>query len=185
MPAPIKLLALRPGSTGAGWQEWQVDFALVGLAGPAGEPVVVTVAPRAPLDRPDRALAEAWVLLARLATRLAFATEAQVRGARLLGGAPEAARPEGDGDLVRLAERGKNPRQHFSCCWPGSDAASARAAGDGDGWSAACLRARASGSPWLVSAWGHRKAAGNVMSPRGYRGFRAKPCRSTPDPGPP
>ena len=83
MPAPIKLLALRPGSVGAGWQEWQVDFALVGLAGPAGEPVVVTVAPRAPLDRPDRALAEAWLLLARLATRLAFAAEAQVRGTPL------------------------------------------------------------------------------------------------------
>jgi hypothetical protein len=43
---------------------------------------VVTVAPRAPLDRPDRALAEAWVLLARLATRLAFA-EARVRGTPL------------------------------------------------------------------------------------------------------
>jgi hypothetical protein len=71
---------LRPGSVGAGWQEWRVDFALVGLAGPAGEPVVVTVHPRASLDRPDRALAEAWVLLARLATWLAFAAEAQVRG---------------------------------------------------------------------------------------------------------
>jgi hypothetical protein len=83
MPAPIKLLALRPGSLGAGWQEWHVDFSLVGLAGPAGEPVVVTVAPRAPLDRPDQALAEAWLLLARLATRLAFAAEAQVRGTPL------------------------------------------------------------------------------------------------------
>jgi hypothetical protein len=31
MPAPIKLLALRPGSVGAGWQEWHVDFALVGI----------------------------------------------------------------------------------------------------------------------------------------------------------
>ena len=41
MPAPIKLLALRPGPVGAGWQEWHVDFALVGFAGPAGEPVVV------------------------------------------------------------------------------------------------------------------------------------------------
>jgi hypothetical protein len=83
MPASIKLLALRTGSVGAGWQEWHVDFALVGLAGPAGEPIVVTVQPRAPLDRPDRALAEAWLLLARLATRLAFAAEAQVRGTPL------------------------------------------------------------------------------------------------------
>jgi hypothetical protein len=83
MPAPIKLLALRPGSIGAGWQEWHVDFGLVGLSGPAGEPLVVTVDPRAPLDRPDRALAEGWVLLARLATRLAFAAEAHVRGTPL------------------------------------------------------------------------------------------------------
>ena len=53
MPFPVKLLALRPGSAGPGWQEWHVDFRLMDLSGPAHEPVVVTVRPRAPLDRPD------------------------------------------------------------------------------------------------------------------------------------
>jgi hypothetical protein len=80
MPAPIRLLALRPGSAGPGWQEWHVDFVLPGLSGPAHERVVVTVRPRAPLDRPERALAEAWMLLARLATDLAVVAEAHARG---------------------------------------------------------------------------------------------------------
>ena len=53
MPLPVKLLALRPGSAGPGWQEWHVDFRLMDLSGPAHEPVVITVRPRAPLDRPD------------------------------------------------------------------------------------------------------------------------------------
>jgi hypothetical protein len=82
MPAPIKLLALRPGSLGAGWQEWHVDFALGGLSGPAHERVVVTVRPRAPLDRPDQALSQGWLLLARLATGLAVVAEAHARGTR-------------------------------------------------------------------------------------------------------
>lgn len=56
MPLPVKLLALRPGSAGPGWQEWHVDFRLMDLSGPVHEPVVVTVHPRAPLDRPDQAL---------------------------------------------------------------------------------------------------------------------------------
>ena len=34
MPFPVKLLALRPGSAGPGWQEWHVDFRLMGLSGP-------------------------------------------------------------------------------------------------------------------------------------------------------
>jgi hypothetical protein len=80
MPAPIELLALRPGSAGPGWQEWHVDFALGGLSGPAHEPVVVTVRPRAPLDRPDQALSQGWLLLARLATGLAVVAEAHARG---------------------------------------------------------------------------------------------------------
>jgi hypothetical protein len=45
MPVPVKLLALRPGSAGPGWQEWHVDFRLMDLSGPAHEPVVVTVRP--------------------------------------------------------------------------------------------------------------------------------------------
>jgi hypothetical protein len=45
MPLPVKLLALRPGSAGPGWQEWHVDFRLMGLSGPAHEPVMVTVRP--------------------------------------------------------------------------------------------------------------------------------------------
>jgi hypothetical protein len=80
MPLPIKLLALRPGSAGPGWQEWHVDFRLIGLSGPAHEPVMVTVRPRAPLDRPDQALSEGWLLLARLATDLAVVAEAHARG---------------------------------------------------------------------------------------------------------
>ena len=80
MPAPVELLALRPGSAGPGWQEWHVDFGLGGLSGPAHERVVVTVRPRAPLDRPERALAEGWMLLARLATDLAVVAEAHARG---------------------------------------------------------------------------------------------------------
>ena len=80
MPAPVRLLALRPGSAGPDWQEWHVDFALGGLSGPAHEAVVVTVRPRAPLDRPERALAEGWLLLARLATDLAVVAEAHARG---------------------------------------------------------------------------------------------------------
>ena len=80
MPAPVRLLALRPGSAGPGWQEWHVDFAPGGLSGPAHDRVVVTVRPRAPLDRPERALAEGWMLLARLATELAVVAEAHARG---------------------------------------------------------------------------------------------------------
>ena len=80
MPAPIELLALRPGSAGPGWQEWHVDFALRGLSGPAHERVVVTVRPRAPLDHPEQALAEGWMMLARLATDLAVVAEAHARG---------------------------------------------------------------------------------------------------------
>ena len=80
MPAPVRLLALRPGSAGPGWQEWHVDFALGGLSGPAHEPVVVAVRPRAPLDRPDQALSQGWLLLARLATGLAVVAEAHARG---------------------------------------------------------------------------------------------------------
>ncbi len=80
MPAPVRLLALRPGSAGPGWQEWHVDFALQGLSGPAHERVAVTVRPRAPLDRPDQALSQGWLLLARLATDLAVAAEAHARG---------------------------------------------------------------------------------------------------------
>jgi hypothetical protein len=80
MPFPVKLLALRPGSAGSGWQEWHVDFRLMGLSGPAHEPVVITVRPRAPLDRPDQALSEGWMLLARLATDLAVVAEAYAHG---------------------------------------------------------------------------------------------------------
>ncbi len=80
MPAPVRLLALRPGSAGPGWQEWHVDFALQGLSSPAHGPVVVTVRPRAPLDRPDQALSQGWLLLARLATELAVVAEAHARG---------------------------------------------------------------------------------------------------------
>jgi hypothetical protein len=80
MPAPVRLLAPRPGSAGPGWQEWRVDFALGGLSGPAHERVVVTVRPRAPLDRPDQALSQGWLLLARLATGLAVVAEAHARG---------------------------------------------------------------------------------------------------------
>ena len=80
MPLRVKLLALRPGSAGPGWQEWHVDFRLMDLSGPAHEPVVVTVHPRAPLDRPDQALSEGWLLLARLATDLAVVAEAHARG---------------------------------------------------------------------------------------------------------
>ncbi len=80
MPAPVRLLALRPGSAGPGWQEWHVDFALQGLSGPAHERVVVTVRLRAPLDRPDQALSQGWLLLARLATDLAVVAEAHARG---------------------------------------------------------------------------------------------------------
>jgi hypothetical protein len=58
MPLPVKLLALRPSSAGPGWQEWHVDFRLTGLSGPGHESVVVSVRPRAPLDRPDQALSE-------------------------------------------------------------------------------------------------------------------------------
>jgi hypothetical protein len=80
MPLRVKLLALRPGSAGPGWQEWHVDFRLMDLSGPAHEPVVVTVRPRAPLDRPDQALSAGWMLLARLATDLAVVAEAHARG---------------------------------------------------------------------------------------------------------
>jgi hypothetical protein len=52
----------------------------MGLSGPAHEPVVVTVRPRAPLDRPDQALSEGWLLLARLATDLAVVAEAYAHG---------------------------------------------------------------------------------------------------------
>ena len=83
MPPTVKLLALRPGSAGPDWQEWHVDFGLLGLAGPAHEPVVVTVRPRAPLDRPEQALSQGWVLLARFATDLALAAEAHARGTPL------------------------------------------------------------------------------------------------------
>ncbi len=81
MPASVKLLALRPGSAGPGWQEWHVDFALAGLSALAREPLVATVRPRAPLDRPDQALSQGWLLLARLATELAVVAEAHARGA--------------------------------------------------------------------------------------------------------
>ena len=80
MPVSVKLLALRPGSVGAGWQEWHVDFGLVGLFGSGNEPVVVTVHPRAPLDRPDEALSQGWILLARSATDIALQAEAHARG---------------------------------------------------------------------------------------------------------
>jgi hypothetical protein len=80
MPFPVKLLALRPGSAGPGWQEWHIDFRLEGLSGPAHESVLVTVRPRAPLDRPDQALSEGRMLLARLATDLAVVAEAHARG---------------------------------------------------------------------------------------------------------
>ena len=80
MPALVKLLTLRPGSAGPGWQEWHVDFALGGLSDPAHERVVVTVRPCAPLDRPDQALSQGWLLLARLATQLAVVAEAHARG---------------------------------------------------------------------------------------------------------
>ena len=80
MPHPIKQLAQRPGSARPGWQEWPADFRQMSLSGPAHEPVVVTVRPRAPLDRPDQALSEGWLLLARLATDLAVVAEAHARG---------------------------------------------------------------------------------------------------------
>lgn len=41
---------------------------------------MVTVRPRAPLDRPDQALSQGWLLLARLATGLAVVAEAHARG---------------------------------------------------------------------------------------------------------
>ena len=80
MPLPVKLLALRPGSAGPGWQEWHVYFRLMDLSGPVHEPVVVTVHPRARLDRPDQALSEGWLLLARLATDLVVVAEAHAQG---------------------------------------------------------------------------------------------------------
>ncbi len=83
MPLEVKLLALRPGSAGPGWQKWHVDFRLMDLSGPAHEPVVVTVRPRAPLDRQEQALSQGWVLLARFATDLALAAEAHARGTPL------------------------------------------------------------------------------------------------------
>ena len=73
MPLRVKLLALRPGSAGTGWQEWHVDFRLMDLSGPA-------VHPRAPLDRPDQAHSAGWMLLARLATDLAVVAEAHAHG---------------------------------------------------------------------------------------------------------
>jgi hypothetical protein len=46
----------------------------------AHESIVVTVHPRAPLDRSDQALSAGWMLLARLATDLAVVAEAHARG---------------------------------------------------------------------------------------------------------